>query len=279
MFGYIVVNKPELKIREFEQYQSYYCGLCRVLKQKYGLRGQMTLTYDMTFLLMVLSGLYEPEEELKTCRCVIHPVNRHSVCINEITEYAADMNLLMAYYKCRDDWNDDKNWKKAVFSRILQKGSRKISAAYEEKVQNILEFLNALYQKEKEGITQLDEMAGCFGQIMAELFDYREDVWSTHLRSMGFYLGKFIYLMDAYDDVEEDREKGSYNPLKDWFGEPDFEEHCRRVLTMMMVECCREFELLPIIKNGEILRNILYSGVWGGFDKTAARRRNSESTS
>lgn len=276
MFGYIIINKPELKVREFEVYQSYYCGLCRELRRKYGIRGQMTLTYDMTFLLMVLTGLYEPKERKGTCRCLVHPAGKHPIVRNELTEYAADMNLLMAYYKCQDDWADEKKISKILLASLLKNKSRKAAAFYQKKVNTMAGLLQRLYQEEKAGTAGLDTMAGYFGEIMAELFAYQEDVWTEHLRKMGFYLGKFIYLMDAYDDMEEDLEKGNYNPLKPLGGQPDFEEQCRQMLTMMMVECCREFELLPIIKNVEILRNIVYSGVWGQFEKVSARRREKQ---
>ena len=90
---------------------------------------------------------------------------------------------------------------------------------------------------------------------------------------MGFFLGKFIYLADAYEDIEKDRKEGNYNPLLSKFTEPDFEPECRRILTMMMSECCRRFEILPIIQYTEILRNILYSGVWYRFDLATEKRR------
>lgn len=276
VFGYVMINKPELKVREFEVYQSYYCGLCRELKRKYGLRGQITLTYDLTFLLLLLSSLYEPKEQKGTCRCVAHPGGRHPVRRNAITEYAADMNLLMAYYKCRDDWADERRPEKALLSALLRGKSRRAAAGYEKKVRRMTGLLQKLYRKEKEGAAGLDEMAGCFGGIMAELFAYRRDVWNPHLRRMGFYLGKFIYLMDAYDDVEQDLESGSYNPLKPYWGQPDFEEKSRQMLTMMMAECCREFEMLPIVENAGLIRNILYSGVWARFEKISARRRNGQ---
>ncbi|MBR7147285.1 MAG: hypothetical protein IKD13_00520, partial [Firmicutes bacterium] len=69
MFGYVLVDKPELKIREFDVYKSWYCGLCQKLKERSGFLGQMTLTYDMTFLILLLHGLYEPEERCGECRC------------------------------------------------------------------------------------------------------------------------------------------------------------------------------------------------------------------
>ena len=118
-------------------------------------------------------------------------------------------------------------------------------------------------------------MAGCFGRIMEEIFAYREDGWEAGLRRMGFYLGKFIYIMDAYEDVEKDVEKGNYNPFSEDYIMEGFQERVKQILIMMMSEACREFEKLPIIKYADILRNILYSGVWCRFE-TVSKKREEE---
>lgn len=107
---------------------------------------------------------------------------------------------------------------------------------------------------------------------MAELFVYKEDEWADSLRRIGFFFGKFIYLMDAYDDIEADIKKKCYNPFAPRFKEEGFEEEVKLVLTMMMAECSREFEKLPILLHAEILRNILYAGVWTKYEAVHARR-------
>ena len=89
---------------------------------------------------------------------------------------------------------------------------------------------------------------------------------------MGFYLGKFIYLMDAYEDLEDDRKAGRYNPLVDLSRRPDFEEHIRTILCMMIADCCREFEQLPCLEDAGILRNILYGGVWNRYQKIQQKK-------
>ena len=93
----------------------------------------------------------------------------------------------------------------------------------------------------------LDRVSGYFGRMMAELFVYKKDVWEETLRRIGFFLGKFIYLMDAYDDLEEDRKKHCYNPLIRICEEEDFEERIRGILCMMIAECSAEFEKLPCL--------------------------------
>ena len=272
MFGYITINKPELRIREYETYHAWYCGLCRALKDGYGRKGQLTLTYDMTFLVVLLSGLYEPKTEQGAARCVAHPTTKHGYLVNDISAYAADMNVLMAYYKSLDDWNDEHKIAKGALAKSLAGSVARIRQTYPEKVARIEEAMARLGQAEKDGSLNFDEMAGLFGQVMAELFLYREDEWRVVLYRCGFYLGKFIYLMDAYEDLEEDHEKGTFNPLFEREGQKDFDAWCGQILTMMMTESARAFEVLPIVQDAELLRNIIYAGVWNRYEQVQLRR-------
>ena len=273
MFGYIVINKPEMKLREFDMYQSYYCGLCKSLKDRYGKIGQMTLSYDMTFLALLLSSLYEPKTKSGYRRCVAHPVEKHLYRQNEFTDYAADMNLLLSYEKCLDDWNDEHMTKKRLMAGLLKSRNAQVCQKYPEKIDKICQCMDMIHEYEKSESRNIDEVAGVFGEIMAEIFAYRQDEWEETLRRMGFFFGKFIYLMDAYEDIETDMEKGTYNPLKDIYQKDDFEELAGQVLLMMMAECSKAFERLPIVENAQILRNILYSGVWSKYDLVKQKRK------
>ena len=273
MFGYVVMNKPEIKFKDFDLYRSFYCGLCRELKDRYGISGQISLTYDMTFVVILLSALYEPPTRKGTTRCIIHPVRKQPVRRNAVTGYAADMNVLLTYHKCRDDWEDEKKAMALGYSKVLQGKVRKLDKKYPEKSRRIQELLKELSEMEKAGEHDIDKMSGCFGRIMEEIFAWKQDVWENSLRRMGFFLGKFIYLLDAYDDVEEDVKNKDYNPFAEKYTMEGFEGEVRQILMMMMAEPCREFEKLPIIKYGDILRSILYSGVWCRFEEVSRKRR------
>ena len=108
---------------------------------------------------------------------------------------------------------------------------------------------------------------------MAAVFACRQDEWTKTLRRMGYHLGRFIYLLDAYEDLEKDKKEGNYNPLIPKSIEKDFEKSCETLLIMTMSECCRQFERLPLLENVDILRNILYSGVWYTYEKTKETRK------
>ena len=276
MFGYIVANQQEMKFREYGVYRSYYCGLCKVLRDNYGKSGQMTLSYDMTFLILLLTGLYEPETKDDSCKCVAHPLEKHPTKINEVTAYAADMNILLTYYKCLDDWKDEKKTSRKILSMRLKKAFEKIERKYPEKAEKIKECLENTTRCEAEEDRDLDRISGYSGEMMAEIFAWKHDAWEKQLRRIGFFMGKFIYLMDAYEDLENDIKNGNYNPFRGRENDEFFDDDVRRILTMMMAECCREFEQLPILQDVEILKNILYSGVWCRYELVLAKKKGTE---
>ena len=273
MFGYISINKAEMKFKDYDVYHSYYCGLCKVLKECYGRRGQVTLSFDMTFLVILLTGLYEPDTKTEMVRCIAHPMQKHAAKTNEFTEYAAAINMLLSYYKCEDDWADEHRKKAFVAAKLLHSKIKKIEKLYPVKCKVISENLAQISKYEAENEQNLDLMSGLFGNIMAEIFAYRHDEWESSLHKIGFFLGEFIYLMDAYDDVEDDVKKGNYNPFAKDYIIKGFDDRIKNMLLLMMAETCREFEKLPIIKYADILRNILYSGVWCRFESISRKRR------
>lgn len=266
MFGYVMVNEGELTPELKARYQSYYCGLCQVLKNKYGHIGQMTLTYDMTFLVVLLTALYESEGTTEEHRCLTHPTKKHPMFYNECTEYAADMNILLAYHNSLDDWMDDRNLVKLSTARLLKKQYQMLSQKYPDKVAALETYIAKVHEIEDLRSDDLDLNAGFTGELLGELFAFKDDTWSPVLKRLGFFLGKFIYLMDAYDDLEKDLKKQNYNPWAFYLKREDFDEYCHNILTMMIAECAREFERLPILKDAAILRNILYSGVWAKYN-------------
>jgi len=276
MFGYITINKAEMKFKDYDVYHAFYCGLCQVLKDEHRRRGQMTLSFDMTFLLVLLSGLYEPETQIDSCTCAAHPFEKHETRINEFTSYVGDMNVLLSYLKCKDDWADEKKKKSYLFSRVLSPEVKKIAAKYPEKTELITSLINEISANELRQETDIDKMGGYFGRIMAEIFAPRQDEWEQSMRTIGFFLGKFIYLLDAYEDIEKDLKDGTYNPFHPIRQETDFEERCNGILTMMMAECSAAFEKLPIIEYVDILRNILYSGVWCRFEAVYEKRNKKQ---
>lgn len=272
MFGYVVVNKPELKIKDFDTYRSFYCGLCRSLHHEYGRRGQVALNYDMTFLAVLLSGLYEPESVIGKHHCICHPLHKQMALENEFSTYAGDMTIVLTYLKCQDDWQDEHKYTRLGYRVMLEKRFARISEKYPEKIKNIVSYLKEINDLENEKCYDLDKISTLFGKTMGEIFVYRDDVWKNKLYEMGMYLGKFIYILDAYDDIEEDKKKGQFNPFVKDVERDDFEERAKEILDMMIARSSEVFETLPILAYVDILRNILYSGVWTKYEMIKKKR-------
>lgn len=264
MFGYIYVNEQELKLRELTVYRSFYCGLCNNLKRRYGRMAQMMLNYDMTFLALLLNGLYEPQTQTEEHRCIPHPVRKHRMLDNDAIGYAADMSVLLSYQKLRDDWEDEKKQTRRAAAAALRSSYRKLCISYPRQAEAVEKNIRLLREAERQGCHDIDQVAGLTGRFLAEIFVWKDDIWQEDLRQMGFFMGKFIYLMDAMDDLKKDEKHGSYNLFSEYgdIWSPEHEKEIFGMLTDMMTAAARAFERLPVLEHAEILRNILYSGVW-----------------
>ena len=144
MFGYINVNRKELNAEDEKTYQAYYCGLCRQLKNEAGIKGQMLLNYDMTFLLILLTGLYELEHEEISYRCAVHPAAKKTAYINAATEYAAAMDIVLSYHSLQDDYEDEGSHIKQAMAKALLKDYKRISIRYPRQVQAVEEYMKKL---------------------------------------------------------------------------------------------------------------------------------------
>ena len=206
MFGYVTVCEPELKVKDLKKYRAYYCGLCRTLKEDYGFMGQMTLTYDMTFAVILLSSLYETIAKHEERRCKVHPVKRQHMLRNEITSYAAAMNVLLAYYHMEDDWQDDRKVSSLMTKSLIQGKAKKTIEKYPRQSEIIRKSLDN------------------YGYIlvadtMDDVIDIANEIASEHLE---------IQTKNPYDVMTKVRNAGaifmgeySSEPLGDYFAGPN----------------------------------------------------------
>lgn len=258
MFGYIIANTEDLSQEEKDRFRRVYCGLCRELGKRCGQLSRFSLNYDMTFLVLLLSALYEPKEEDGNGRCIVHPVKRHEFCTNQYTSYAADMTVALTYYKCIDDWKDDRNLAGGIYASVLKSSYRKIRERWPRHCSVIETAMSELNEIE-ENKGGLDEAANCFGRLMEELFVYSQDIWEKPMRQFGNCLGRFIYIMDAAMDCEEDKKSGSYNPL---LISHKSSEEAEEIMRIYIGTAATVFEKLPLVEDVHLLQSVLYAGVW-----------------
>ena len=267
MFGYLTADTATLTEEQLKRYQACYCGLCRSLEKRHGQLSRLTLNYDVTFLVQLLSSLYEPAETAGEGTCIRHPKTPQPWVNNAICDYAADVNLALAYLKCLDDWEDEGSLLALSQARVLRPGYETVQKAYPRQCATMEQALKDLHAIEQENLEAPDAAAACFGRLMAELFVYREDRWADTLRHMAHALGRFLYLMDACMDLDSDTLHNNYNPFRRYYRRPDNEQRFRDILKMQLGECVFYFDKLPLVQDAELLKNILCAGLWARFDR------------
>ncbi len=272
MFGFVMASVGELSKESQARYSSVYCGICRQIRQRSANLARLGLRYDMAFLALLLMSLYEPEEESGTRACSLHPIKPRKWTDNEYIRYGADMNVALAYYKAMDDYTDEKKRSAKLMAGIFGRSCPQIAERYPRQCQAISDCITRLSALEKAGCGNPDEPAGCFGELMAELLVYREDLWAPALRQMGMALGRYIYLADAAVDYRRDKQKNRYNPFlamgtgEDW-------DRWEQYLVLEMGRCTDHYERLPLVQDKDILDNILYSGIWVEYRRRQREQR------
>ncbi|MBE5936203.1 MAG: hypothetical protein E7262_10570 [Lachnospiraceae bacterium] len=286
MFGFVICNRNNLKDSEYDRYRSAYCGLCMSLKKKYGNLARFALNYDMTFLATLLGSLYEGidickkegyiSETNKVCnsdsrdnayqmsqiqqiRCILHPMKKKNILHNKYIDYAADMTILLMYYKCVDDIEDDGKVTAKVYKTLLKKAYKNIVDTYPRQTLCVKKSLEKFTELEKKGELTPDVATNLSGAMLSEIFVYKEDFFAENLRRFGYELGRFIYLIDATVDYEKDIKKASYNPLVYMNKKPN---EMYEILEQAIGNATYYYEKLPIVEDENILNNILYNGVW-----------------
>ena len=263
MFGYVRINKMDLTFREFDYYKGYYCGLCKYLKENHGEVSRLSLNYDITFLIVILTALYKLDSDITYERCIANPLKKKMRIVNKITEYAASMNILLSYYKLEDNLYDDNGIKDKLAYELYKGKLKKAYEKYPQKAEYIKQQLGNLRELEKQESKSIDKVSNTFGNLMGEIFVYKKDEYEQNLRNIGFNLGKYIYILDAYEDLEEDNKKGRYNPFIDYIAKKEeLKNKVDRLISMSLGMATKNIEQLNLEFNKSIIDNIIYSGVY-----------------
>ena len=263
MFGYVRINKMDLTFREYENYKGYYCGLCKYLKENHGEISRIGLNYDITFLIVILSAIYKPKTNIFEEVCLVSPFKRKKKLINDITEYAASMNILLTYYKLEDNLLDDKGVKDILAYNLYKSKLKMAHKKYPHKSQIIKEQMKILNELEKNKEYNIDKVSNTFGELMGEIFAYKKDKYEDDLRRIGFNIGKYIYILDAYEDLNEDYKKGRYNPFMEYINKrEELKIRVDRLISISLGLLASSIDRLNLQVNRGTIENIVYSGVY-----------------
>lgn len=266
MFGFVVANPEKLSADENHHYKSVYCGICEELGRHRKFRNRLALTYEAAFLAVVLSAVNGEAYTVCSGRCPVHPLKKRSFEKNVYTAYAADMNIILAYYKYLDDIKDDNSFSAKIKAKMFAAEAAKVSQKYPVQCRSVESCLKELSHAEKENILLPDIPADIFGRLLGNIFNVNN---SKELYNFGYSLGKFIYTADAAVDRKKDIQKKKYNPLIQ-YRKNDIEP----LLHMLMADCVEKYKVLPVKKDREIIENVLFSGIWTVYDARMKRKEN-----
>ena len=263
VFGYVTPDKGGLTEAEFESFRSVYCGVCREIGKKASQVARMGLSYDITFLAMILSSALYEDTEIKEAGCLAHPIKKRAFYANDIAVgYAAEVGVLLQYLKLADDWHDDRSIKALFGMLMLYRGYRKVKRKHIKEYTAIKKRLDELSRLESELCGSVDMAADTFAGILEILFTpglVKDDALRRTLAWLGYNLGRWIYIIDAYNDIESDRRSVSYNPLviSDHTDPGDIELS----LTLTLGNIASAYELIGFKKNRELIGKMIYLGL------------------
>lgn len=266
MFGYIKVAKGELKIKDFELYRGVYCTLCKVLGEQYGLFSRFTLNYDFTFLTLLNMALQDECYAFEQKHCTFNPAKKCNICKKrDVFKMPAAAAMIMSYYKLADNIHDEKGIKKLCYialKPIMNSAHKKAEKQYPLIESIVYEYINKQSQLEEENCLEIDRAADPTAMALSEILKLcgRDDSQKRILERIGYCLGRYIYLLDAFCDLSDDIKKGNYNCLKN---KPSFEvkEYIKTQIYFSINEAAKAFELLDVKKYKPILGNIIYLGM------------------
>ena len=264
MFGFIGTRPSSLSEDEQTRYRAVYCGLCRALKERYGQISRMALNYDLTFYILLCDSLHEPPERAGEGHCIAHPRKPMPYAMSRYTDYAADVTVVLAYHKCLDDWKDDRKRSAHAASKLLAGAYRQARQRIPEICEEAEASMERTRRLELSPDTPPDAVSQEFGHLFGRIFGYDQGIWTESMELFGAQLGRFVYLMDAAVDFEEDQQSGSYNP----FVQLNMDTQTMKTLLAVAIgDAARTFERLPLEYDLHLLRSVLYSGVWQQFNK------------
>ena len=280
VFGYIRPLKSELLVREYEQYRGVYCTLCRQMGKAYGRISRLTLSYDATFLAMIVIGMSEQCPTFSNGRCVVNPMKKCAYCSGneEAFQYAGALSILLTDAKLRDDQTDEKLPAKikAGFLRLLGRSSQKKAAkAYPHLAELVETYVQAQSAAEKQSEASLDACADPTARLLADALrnlSPTDEKRALILEQLGYFLGRWIYLMDAADDLCDDLQQGNFNPFIRYLSlktdvplegeaKQEAENSCNGVLNATVCQLLAAFNLLDWNCFGPILKNIVEKGL------------------
>ena len=271
MFGYVIPDKLNMFMKDYYGYRGFYCGLCKSIGRRCGQLMRINTTYDMTFLNVLAHAVLDVELPMKMETCILNAVQKKLVAQDdEITQKVVDISTILAHYKCVDDFKDEKSLsKKMADAMVIRRHYKKAKKRYP----NLDEFINQRYadlaKLEKEKCSSPDRVAHPFAEIMTKIGEVVfGDKYDEPVKDMMYNMGKWVYICDAVDDVDDDFKKKGYNVFLQNYQYTDraaFLKDNQEVLKFILMSAYNailgDFDKIQVKKYEGILTNIIWYGM------------------
>ncbi len=265
MFGYVLPQAAELKVREWHAYRAYYCGLCKELQREYGFLSRLLLNYDLVLPALLADGAAGAAAPMRAERCVANPIERRPMCgRSDGLALAADALVLTAYYKLADDRADERffrRWAASALQRLLRGKAEKAAARRPALDAELRAQVAAQQALEARGSDSADEAADPTAHMTRAIF--AEAVPNSRAAArMGLFIGKIIYYLDAAEDYADDARRGAYNVFaRQGLSRAEAVAEAQRLCRMCAGEAALAYNLLSAGPRGPILDNIIFLGL------------------
>lgn len=268
------IAKPELRVKEYEMYKAVYCSLCKALGKHYGILSRLTLSYDFTFLALLNMSLKDGCVPIERKCCTFNPLKKCNYCKDpESLKMPSAVAMIMLYYKICDNISDEKGFKKfgyCLLKPIFAGAHKKAAKSFPQVESCVKEYIETQSKLEKGNCIELDRIADPTAKALSNIFMLcsEDEISKKVLDRLGYCIGRYIYILDAACDFEDDCKTGAYNVLKsDCKTMDEVKDRVKPQLYFCINEAAKAFELLDLKKNKDILGNIIYLGLEDTFKK------------
>ena len=285
MFGYVIPDKMNMFMKDYYNYKAYYCGLCKRIGIDCGQLMRISTNYDMVFFDMFCHAVMEVSPKYHDEPCILSPKKKTVVKGDELTDKVVDINTLLMYYKLLDDKLDSK---KADIAKSLAR-SLVVSGKYKKAKKNFPELDNLfaseyerLRDMEKQGTFSIDMLADPFANMLSQsVKSVLGDKCSSDIENMFYYLGKWVYIIDAVDDVEKDFKNKEFNPFfvgYNYQNQGKFFEDKGKELEFLLMSSYKEkknaYKNIELKFNEGAITNILWYGILMRTQDVLGRKGN-----
>lgn len=270
MFGFVTVDRSEMLGKDFDAYKAIYCSLCKQLGKEYTFLSRFILSYDCTFYAVMALSLEESCCSFTTGRCKFNPLKKCNYLKNneQALSKAAALSIISVYYKLKDNIADGGFFEKLLCYLLMPAFSlwhNKAKKKYPEVEDAVATMSMQQFEVEKDKNCSIDKAAdptaNMLKTIMSQLSD--DETKSRVLSSMGYFLGKWIYLIDAANDYEDDLKHKNFNPYVIAYAQKKREhiDDINASLDHCLSECYLSYNLIELKCFKRIVDNLLVYGL------------------